>query len=105
MVLKQATLISGRFPASLQHLALLDVILDFGFRCPSFAVRANHHPTANGMHIRFDSEMNAARALAKTGQFVDGNIMIGVVKFDPQKYQVCTRRHGNHPTVRPAIVA
>jgi hypothetical protein len=57
------------------------------------------------MHIRFDSEMNAARALAKTGQFVDGNIMIGVVKFDPQKYQVCTRRHGNYPTVRPAIVA
>lgn len=44
---------------------------------------------ANGMHVRFDSEMNAARALAKSGQVVDGNVMIGVAKYEPDKYQAC----------------
>lgn len=38
--------------------------------------------------MRFDSEVSAASALAKNGQFVDSSLMIGVVKYDPNRFQV-----------------
>ena len=41
------------------------------------------------MHIRFDTEVSAARALAKNGQTVDGNMMIGVAAYDSARHTVC----------------
>jgi len=41
------------------------------------------------MHVRFETEMSAASAVAKSGQFVDGNVMIGVAKYDPDRFQAC----------------
>eukprot|EP01134_Creolimax_fragrantissima_P007247 CFRG7247T1 len=41
----------------------------------------------NGIHVRFDTETSAQRALGKGGVFVDDETMIGVCKYDPSRYQ------------------
>ncbi|KNC78722.1 hypothetical protein SARC_08861 [Sphaeroforma arctica JP610] len=41
----------------------------------------------NGIHVRFDTETSARRALGKKGVMVDSETMIGVCPYDPSRHQ------------------